>query len=138
MTKQVSEFYGTGEKMKLWNVRDIDACPLCNEIEDNQHVIKCGRTVTNNRWASSMDELEEHLLDVNTPITTNITCLKNQHLLQNCLLITLLSISLCSNVKRFFLLHHQLVCLDLDPFNMVYHSNIRSPIIIIILGIVLT
>ena len=38
MIKQVSGFCGTGVKMKLWNFRVKDECPLCMEPEDNYHV----------------------------------------------------------------------------------------------------
>ena len=72
-TKQMYVFCGCGEKMKLWNFRDSYVYPLCDAPEDNLHIIQCKSKTANDRWKSSIDALEEHLLDDDTPTkTTNM------------------------------------------------------------------
>ena len=57
-------------KMKSWKFRDTDVCPLYNEKEDNFQVLRCNSDGAKGRWASSIDALENSILDSNTP--TNI------------------------------------------------------------------
>ena len=66
MTTQVSGFCGTGVKMKLWNFRDFDVCSLCTKPEDKLHVITCVSTSANAVWDTSLDTLEQILLNNHT------------------------------------------------------------------------
>ena len=70
MVKQVSDFCGTGEKMRLWQYRKDNACPLCNEPENSLHVIKCSSGQANQQWRLSIKELKAHLADNDTPSST--------------------------------------------------------------------
>ena len=67
MTKQVSGFCGTGEKMRLWKYRDKDECPLCAETEDNYHILRCTITAASNKWDEAIQALEATLADNHNP-----------------------------------------------------------------------
>ena len=58
MSKQVSVFYGTGEKMKLWSFSKTNDCPLYHESEDNLHITRCRSDAANGIWTSSIEGLE--------------------------------------------------------------------------------
>ena len=70
MTKQVSSFCGTGTKMKLWQFRESDVCPLCPEQEDNYHVIRRKSVEAGMKWDEAIDSLEATLTDNYTPQET--------------------------------------------------------------------
>ena len=55
--------------MILWDFRDVDVCPLCNEPEDNLHVVKCVSASANATCDASLDNLEQLLLNDHTPQT---------------------------------------------------------------------
>ena len=67
MMKQVSGFCGTGVKMKLWNFRVKDECPLCTEPEDNYQVLRFSSTAASDRWDETINSLEVTLADSHTP-----------------------------------------------------------------------
>ena len=70
MMKQVLGFCGTSEKMKLWKYRESDMYSLCDKTEDNIHVLRCNSEQANQKWSASIDALEDHLVDNNTPSNT--------------------------------------------------------------------
>ena len=70
MTKHVSGFCGTGEKMKLWQFRKDDVCPLCTNKETNYHVVKCSSSAASEKWEESINALEASLADNHTPQET--------------------------------------------------------------------
>ena len=70
MMKQVSGFCGTGEKMRLWKYSESDMCSLRDKREDNTQVLRCNSVQANPKWSASIDALEDHLLDNNTPSNT--------------------------------------------------------------------
>ena len=70
ITKHVSGFCGTGEKMKLWQFRKDDVCPLCTNKESNYHVLKCSSFAASEIWEESINALEASLADNHTPQET--------------------------------------------------------------------
>ena len=70
MTKHVSGFCGTGEKMKLWQFRKDDVCPLCTNKETTYHVLKCSSSEASEKWEESINALEASLADNHTPQET--------------------------------------------------------------------
>ena len=67
MVKQVSGFCDTSVNMQKEKFRDSDECPLYNEVEDDCHIMRCKSNEANTRWLTSIEELENHLLDHDTP-----------------------------------------------------------------------
>ena len=70
MVKQVSGFCDTCEKMKLWQYRKDDVCPMCNASEGIIHFIRCCSKQVNQQWMESIEDLKIHLLDNDTPSST--------------------------------------------------------------------
>ena len=68
MSKQIFRLCGTEAKMKQWEYIETGLCPLCNESEDNNHVLLCKSSVVNDTRDVAMNALEESLLDNNTPV----------------------------------------------------------------------
>ena len=66
MTKQVSGFCGTGINMKLWNFREDSIYLLCNETEDNIHILRCKSKDDIDRWTASIATLEQNHAPPNT------------------------------------------------------------------------
>lgn len=80
--KQISGLCGIGEKMKQWKYRELDVCPLCNEIEYNMHVLRCNSIQANQKELESIDALKNHLLDNNTRSNTVNIIVNQLHLWQ--------------------------------------------------------
>ena len=66
----MSGFCGTGIKMRRWDFREVDVCPLCNEPENNLHVMKCVSASASATWDASLGNLDQLLLNDHTPQTT--------------------------------------------------------------------
>ena len=59
--------------MKIWNFRGSTVCPLYDAPE----VIRCRSKIANDRWTSSIDALEDQLLNDGTP-TNTVNIIVNQ------------------------------------------------------------
>ena len=66
--------------MKLWDFRNIYVCPLCNETENNLHVVRYIIASANTTWFASLENLEETLLNNHIPPST-ATMIVNQLIL---------------------------------------------------------
>ena len=70
MIKKVSGCCGTGIKMKLWKFREDSIYPLCNEAEENIHILRCKSEDATDRWTASISTLEQKFIDKHTPPNT--------------------------------------------------------------------
>jgi hypothetical protein len=67
MSKHVSGFFGTGKMMKHWDFWDHQKCPCCLHIkEDKHHLLTCPETSCVEKWADSVQGLQEWLQEVDT------------------------------------------------------------------------
>jgi hypothetical protein len=67
MSKHVSGFFGMGKMMKHWDFWDHQKCPCCHHIkEDKNHLLTCPETSCVEKWADSIQGLQEWLQEVDT------------------------------------------------------------------------
>ena len=56
--------------MKVWKFRENSICPLCNETEENIHILRCKSEDATDRWTASISTLEQKFIDKHTPPNT--------------------------------------------------------------------
>jgi hypothetical protein len=67
VTKHVSGFFANGKMMKHWGFWDNQKCPCCHHIkEDKEHLLICPAPSCVEKWAASVQGLQEWLQEVNT------------------------------------------------------------------------
>jgi hypothetical protein len=67
VTKHVSGFFANGKMMKHWGFWDNQRCPCCHHIkEDKEHLLICPAPSCVEKWAASVQGLQEWLQEVDT------------------------------------------------------------------------
>jgi hypothetical protein len=66
IVKHTAGMCGVGKFMKRWGEREFDTCPRCDMPEDACHVWKCHGKDADNVWATSLQKLEQKLIELDT------------------------------------------------------------------------